>query len=206
MRVVVFGAGGHGKVALECCRSNYPNAEIVVADDREERWGSEFSGHPVIGGRATVSTDFVGWSFHVAVGENRTRGALFALFKLAGLTPLTLVHPSAIVSVSAGIGAGTLVMPRVVINAGARIGEDCILNTGAIVEHDCEIGDHAHLSPGTVLGGGVHVGPFAHVGLGAVILPGAEVGEGAMVGAGAVVLRRVEAGARVVGVPARELR
>jgi len=205
MKVVLFGAGGHGKVAMDCCRSIYPSADIVVGDDGAGIQDTEFCGCRVIGGRATVTADFRGWSCHVAIGANRMRGALFELFRLAGLVPLTLTHQSAIVSASAEIGAGTLVMPRVVVNAGALIGEDCILNTGAIIEHDCVIGDHVHISPGAVLGGGVRVGSYAHVGLGAVILPGAVIGEDAVVGAGAVVLKRVEAGAKVVGVPAREL-
>lgn len=45
----------------------------------------------------------------------------------------------------------------------------------------------------------------AYIGAGATILPGVRVGRGAMVGACALVRHDVPAGARVAGVPAREL-
>jgi acetyltransferase EpsM len=206
MNVVLFGAGGHGKVVLDCCRSCVPTAEVVFGDDGAGRREGSYCGCAVVGGRAVICMFKEGWYYHVAIGDNRLRGEAFLFFLQAGLSPLTLVHPSSVVSDSAVVGAGTLVMPRVVVNAGARIGVNCILNTGAIIEHDCVIGDHTHVSPGAVLGGGVQIGAYTHVGLGAVILPGAEIGCEAVIGAGAVVLRRVDAGVTVIGVPARRIR
>jgi UDP-perosamine 4-acetyltransferase len=62
------------------------------------------------------------------------------------------------------------------------------------------------VGPGARLAGAVTVGERAHVGIGAVVIEGIRVGDGALVAAGAVVVRDVPAGARVAGVPARDLK
>ena len=62
------------------------------------------------------------------------------------------------------------------------------------------------MGPGVRLAGMVTVGERAHVGIGAVAIEGIAIGDGALVAAGAVVVRDVAPGARVAGVPAREMR
>lgn len=116
-----------------------------------------------------------------------------------------VVHPAAVVSESARIGAGVFVGPRAVVHTKATIYPHAIVNTGAIVEHECEIGENVHLAPGSILAGRVSVGSDTLVGLGAVVLPGVRVGAGCVVGAGAVVRTDVPDGATVVGVPARAI-
>ena len=204
MHLVIWGAGGHGKVVLDVARGAGRFQHIVFLDDNPARSGLDFCGCPITGGPAELPR-FAGAFFIVAVGHNRTRALCFRRALESGLVPAALVHPAAIVSPSASIGGGTVVMPGVVINAGASIAENCIVNTGAIVEHDCAIGAHVHISPRAVLGGAVRVAAYAHIGIGATILPGAAVGEEAIVGGGAVVLESAPARRTVVGVPARPL-
>lgn len=199
MKLILWGAGGHGKVVLDVARGSGVYEEIAFMDD-DPAVGREFAGCPVFLGIPKGYEEFL-----VSIGVNRTRAACYSKVLNVGLRPATLIDPSAVISASAKIGCGTVVMPRVVVNADAVIGENCILNTGAIVEHDCKIGDHSHISPGAVLGGGVKVGRFAHLGIGVNVLPGAVIGEGAVVGAGAVVLAEIPAGVTAVGVPARVL-
>jgi sugar O-acyltransferase (sialic acid O-acetyltransferase NeuD family) len=205
--LVLWGAGGHGKVVLDVARAMRQFGTISFIDDSCEESGREFCGCRVFAASRYLqlprSEDRS--QFLVSIGRNEMRAACFQSALGHGLPPATLVHPSAVISESARLEEGTVVMARVVINAGARIGKNCIVNTAAVVEHDCRVGDHVHLSPGVLLGGGVTVHSFAHVGIGAIALPGAEIGEGAVVGAGAVVLRSVPAGATVAGIPARVL-
>ena len=206
-RLLLWGAGGHGKVVLDVARSTRAFEIIAFIDDSADGEPATFCGCDVLGNPGLLkSLAGPGYSSFVAsIGDNSTRAACFARALAGGLTPATLIDPSAVISPSAKIGPGTVVMPRAVVNAGAVLGQDCIVNTGAIVEHDCIIGDHVHLAPGSILGGGVEVHAFAVVGLGAAVLPGAEIGEGAVVGAGAVVLEKVPPGVTVAGVPARVL-
>ena len=139
------------------------------------------------------------------VGDNRPRRRLFELGLAHGLTPVSVVHPSAVNSQWATIGAGTVICPMAVVNAGALIGDNVIINTGAIVEHDCEIADHVHVATGSRLCSTVNVGEGAHIGAGATVRQGLRIGEGAIVGAGAVVIREVGPWSVVVGVPARPI-
>ena len=205
--LVLWGAGGHGKVVFDVARAMGVFKKISFIDDVCGEQAREFCACQVLAaGRYLQSLKRKGRAQYLAsIGNNKMRAACFQRALENGLHPVTLVHPSAVVSESARLEDGTVVMARVVINAGAQIGRNCILNTAAVVEHDCRIGDHVHLSPGVLLGGGVTVRSFAHVGIGAIALPGAEIGEGAIVGAGAVVLDSVPSGATVVGIPARAL-
>ena len=201
MKLVIWGAGGHGRqvceVALACGVT-----DVVFVDDVVR---GRHHGYPVMGGpeslRALQGRGFT--HFVVAIGDNAIRARCFAAAWAAGLAPATLIHPSAVVSSTARVAEGTVIMPGALVNANASVGSNCIVNSGAVVEHDCCLGDHVHLSSGAVLGGGVRVGSYALIGLGAVVLPGAFVGERAVVGAGAVVVREVPACVTVVGVPAR---
>jgi sugar O-acyltransferase (sialic acid O-acetyltransferase NeuD family) len=197
----LWGAGGHGKVVLDIARAMNRFDSIAFLDDDPRRAGAEFCGCPVFPTREQARRGAI----VIAIGSNQTRARCAALARERGWEPATLVHPSAIISPSARLGAGTVVMPRAVVNAGAVIGDNCIINTAAVVEHDCRIGDHVHLSPGVVLGGAVRVESFVHMGLGSIALPGSVIEACAVVGAGAVVLRAVPRGETVVGIPARSI-
>jgi sugar O-acyltransferase (sialic acid O-acetyltransferase NeuD family) len=205
--LVLWGASGHGKVVLDVARAMDVFETISFLDDACGESASEFCNCEVFaaGGHLQLLRGKSCTEYLVSIGKNETRAACFQRAFEHGLLPATLVHPTAVISESARLGAGTVVMAKVVINADAQIGKNCIVNTAAVVEHDCRIGDHVHLSPGVLLGGGVTVHAFAHVGIGAIVLPCAEIGEGAVVGAGAVVLGAVPPGTAVAGIPARAL-
>jgi acetyltransferase EpsM len=206
-RLLLWGAGGHGKVVLEVATAMNRYSAIAFIDDQWDGTRTENGGGELLGTPSELHRlrDLGYVSIVISIGSNRLRARCYRMARQQGWDAAILVHPTAIISPSARLGAGTVVMPRVVVNAGAEVGENCILNTAAVVEHDCRIGDHAHLSPGVVLGGGVTVGSLAHLGLGSVALPGAVIGEGATVGAAAVVLHAVPPGITVAGVPARPL-
>lgn len=200
-RLAVLGASGHGKVVADIAESCGWD-EVVFFDDAwpsittNECWVIEGTGQALADKLKTFAGVFV------AIGNNRLRAAKISwLLELS--TPLvSLVHPSAVVSKYAELGAGSVVMPGVVVNASARVGIGAILNTGCSVDHDCDIGDFAHISPGARLAGGVIVGSHSWVGIGACIKQLIRIGENVTVGAGAVVVSNLPDGVTAVGVPA----
>jgi sugar O-acyltransferase (sialic acid O-acetyltransferase NeuD family) len=205
--LVLWGAGGHGKVVLDVARAMGGFNTISFIDDACEGSGNSFCACAVFDFGRYLQL-FKGNAYPqclVSIGSNEMRAACYLRALEHGLRPIKLVHPSSVISESAQVDVGTVVMAKVVINADAQIGKNCIVNTAAVVEHDCRIGDHVHLSPGVMLGGGVTVHSFAHLGIGAIALPGTEIGASAIVGAGAVVVNSVPSGATVVGIPARAM-
>lgn len=202
-RCVILGGGGHARVVLEALRASKAAIAIGIADPALK---GAVDGLEVLGGDEILKTLPTGTLFVVGLGavrDNRPRRLLFEKALACGLKPLTVIHPSAIVSPSAVLEPGCVVLPRAVVNAGARVGANAVINTGAIVEHDCVVLAHAHVASGAILCGRVRVGTLAHVGAGAVVRQGATIGTAAVVGAGAVVVRDVAAASLVVGAPAR---
>jgi sugar O-acyltransferase (sialic acid O-acetyltransferase NeuD family) len=207
-RIILLGAGGHGRVVLDALRS-YADVEVLGFIDADPTV-RQVDGASVIGDDTKLgSLRGLGITHGVvtvgSVQPSARRAELFEKLRAAGLAGAIVIHPSATVAPSAEIGEGSVVLARSVVNPGARVGRNVILNTGAIVEHDCVIGDHVHVSPGAVLGGGSHVGEGSHVGISACVVQGIRVGERVLVAAGAVVVRDIPDGWRVAGVPAKPM-
>lgn len=210
IQCVLVGAGGHAKVLIDLLGMR-PDVAIVGALDADpSQWGQTLLGVEILGGDELMAELVVRGATHFAVslgsvGSTRHRAALYATAKDSGLRPLSIVHPSAVVSSHAVIGDGAQLLPLSVVNAAAVVGANVLVNTGAIVEHDCFVGDNVHVATGARLCGGVVVKSGAHIGAGAIVRQGLTIGEGAVVGAGAVVVREVPPGITVAGVPARPL-
>ena len=206
-RLLILGAGGHGRAVADLARA----CGFTVAGFTDSRPGAGGAEGPVLGTDAEL---------RVLAGRHRIQGAVVGVgstalarrselyddLVAAGVARPELVHPRAVVSPSCEIGEGTVVFAGAVLGAAVRIGADAVLYSGVIAEHECVIGDHAYLSPGVILSGQVTVGLGAFLGSGAVVLPGLRIGAGAVVAAGAVVTADVPAGRTVMGVPARAAR
>lgn len=118
----------------------------------------------------------------------------------------TLIHPSAIVSPLASLGAGSFVGAGSVLAPGVVAGQHVFINRAASVGHDTRLGDYCRVQPGAALGGLIDVGEGCTIGLGARVLERLHLGAGSFVAAGAVVVGDVEAGVLVAGVPAKVIK
>ncbi|MGN6387658.1 MAG: acetyltransferase [Verrucomicrobiota bacterium] len=199
--LIIYGAGGHAKVAIDAARAAGLNVSLVLDDHSPH---GELLGIPVR--RGSEAENIPGaFQFFVAIGNNAVRAAILErLVSLSG-TPFSIIHPSAVISPLAEIGSGTILAAGCIINPGARIGRNCVINTAASIDHDCALGDHVFIGPGARLAGTVQVDEGASVFTGAVVIPGIRIGKSAIVGAGAVVLKNVPQGVTVAGNPARPI-
>lgn len=199
MRLLVVGAGGHAKVVIDAAR--LAGFDVVAAVGHEG--GAEaLLGVPVLLAAQDVAFDV----FIAAIGDNAARARAFAAYVAQGLTPATVVHPTAVIAETVTLGAGTFVAAGVIVNVDARVGQDVILNTGCTVDHDCVVGDHVLIGPTASLCGGVSVGTGTLLGAGVSVVPRACIGDNSVVGAGAAVIGDVPDGMVFAGVPAQPIR
>lgn len=197
-RLIIIGAGGHGKVIADNgIKNGYK--EIFYVDDNQV---GECMGFPIIGKCSDLNllndgnTDFI-----IGIGNNEIRRSIAESYRLNWVS---LIHPSAQIAVNVSVGKGTVIMAGAVVNACATIGYHCIINTCSIVEHDNVIDDFVHISPNVALGGMVHIGSSTQIGIGATVSNNISVCANCIVGAGAIVIKNIEDYGTYMGVPARK--
>jgi len=196
VRLLVIGAGGHAKVVIDAARCAGMQVVGIVGHPGDP---AEVLGVPVSADASAIEAD----GFIVAIGDNATRAAKFAECLALGMTPVRVIHPSAVLAEEITVHEGTFVAAGVIVNVHAHIGVNVILNTGCTVDHDCVVGDHSHIGPTASLCGGVDIGEGVLLGAGANVIPGVSVGSWSVVGAGAAVVSDLPPHTVCAGVPAR---
>lgn len=201
-RVIIFGAGGHGKVLADVAlRLGFSVAGFV--DDRPELSMVAGLEVPVLGDRAwLLNQSREIFCCALGIGDNFVRMRVSEVLQSEGFELATLVSPFAAVAPSATIAAGATVMAGAVINPLASLGEGAIVNSGAIVEHDVKVGRYATVSPNSVLAGAVEIGELAHVAINATVLPCLRIGHRSILGAGSVATRSIPDDVIAYGIPA----
>lgn len=199
-RLIIIGAGGHGKaIADNAIKNGYMN--IAFVDDHAT---GECMGLPIIGKSDDIEryndgkTDFI-----IGVGNNATRQIIAESYDVNWVS---LIHPSAQIAINTTIAKGTVIMAGAIVNAAATIGCHAVINTGAIVEHDNVIGDYVHLSPRVTLSGTVKVGERTWIGTGASVINNVSICEDAIIGVGSVVIRDLETAGTYIGVPVNKIK
>src|SRR5438105_1179152 len=96
-KIVVFGAGGHAKVALDTVKSMGRYVVVGLLDNSMEFHGKTRWGYKVLGGRDQFAVLHKRGVKHLiaALGDNRQRQTVFEEAVKAGLVPVSVVHPSA---------------------------------------------------------------------------------------------------------------
>lgn len=195
-KLVIIGAGGHGKVIADIAvKIGYD--EIVFLDDDDNI--KECTGFPVV----CESTEAISLNGDkiVAIGNADIRE------KIQGTIPVTtLIHPNAVIGRRVKIGEGSVVMAGAVINSEVRIGKGCIINTGATVDHDSRIGDFVHISVGAHVAGTVDIGKKTWIGAGSIICNDVKICSKCTIGAGAVVIKSIDEPGTYIGVPAKRIK
>ncbi|MDQ3535257.1 MAG: acetyltransferase [Bacteroidota bacterium] len=204
--VVIFGAGGLGKAALEIFQSN----NVVVycfLDDNTSLIGTEINGVSVLG--KTDDDEFLKFlgsqsEVFVALDENKYRKSIVDfLYEEKKVMPINAIHKTAYISKSANLGHGNLINMSVNVGTGAKIGNHCLLHSRTILDHEAELEDFVQVGAGSTINAGVKIGKNAFIGSGVTIISGVSVGPGARVGAGSVVVEDVKKNETVFGNPAK---
>jgi len=202
-KLVIIGAGGHGKVVADAAQKMKQYDDIVFLDARFATLNS-LLGFSVIGDDAMIPELIAtACEFVVAIGDNRIRARIFDELVALNATIATVVHASAQIGQGVSLGSGSVVFANAVINPDTSIGRNVIVNTGAIVEHDCVIDNHVHLAPNSTVTGGCHLGEATLFGASATVIPNKVIGKGSIIGAGATVVKDIPENTVATGIPAR---
>ena len=159
-RLLIIGAGGHGKVIREIAESIGIYHTICYIDDHCQCAIGRISDLPKF--RSEYDSAIV------SIGDNQLREKIYRTLKELQYEIPILIHTTAYLSKSCQIGAGTVIEPKAVVNSNVVIGEGCIISPGAIIDHDVTIGRYVHVNSGSVIMAGSNVRDFLKIEAGSV--------------------------------------
>lgn len=200
-KLLILGAGGHGKVVAETALLMNQWSEIAFLDDKDNL--ETVVGISIVG-KLNEYKKFIGkYNFaFVALGNNKLRIEWIEKLTQLGFQVPVIIHPFSSISPTVNLCKGTIIMAGVVINADTCIGIGCIINTSASIDHDCVVNIGAHISPGANIGGTVNIGAYTWVCIGSVVVNNIEIGREVIIAAGSTVTKSVPDSVMVAGVPA----
>lgn len=174
-RLLVVGAGGHGRSVAEAAELS-GQFEVVGFLDDSLSSGAIVQNVPVLGNVTSMANHRgIFDQVIVAIGNNTVRERLLQQLTLAGFELATVVHPKAIVSPSAVLGAGSAVMAGAIVGTEAHLGLGIIVNCGAVVDHHATVEDVGHLGVNSSMAGGAVLGHAAWLQAGAALGYGVHV-------------------------------
>ena len=159
-KLIIVGAGGHGRCCLDIAREKYD--EIIFLDDGLV--GQTVNDCKVVGKINEMKALFPEYlDIFIAVGNNAFRKKLFNQAKEIGYNIITLISNEATVSKYASIKQGSVIFPHAVIEPNAMIGNNCIVCANATINHDAIIHDDCLINTGSIVRPSVILSEKVHI-------------------------------------------
>lgn len=200
--ILIFGAGGHAKVAAEIFLESGGSVSAFVSKSpgQVNHWGL-----PVIGEADALHklSSSERYKAFVAIGDNNTRVKVGVNLEKLGVNICNAISPVARISKSVAMGHGVMIGHGAIVNTDASIGDFVIVNSASVVEHDCKLAKGCSLGPNACISGNVSVGMRSFLGSGCAVIPDICIGDDVVVGSGSTVIRSLPAQGTYVGSPAK---
>ena len=143
MNLLILGAGEHGQEVKELAQSLRIFNKIGFLDDDPKK--------EVLGPCRNFTKYQNEYPIAIpAVGNEELRIKWMEGLVNAGYIIPTLIHPSAVVSPNAEIGAGTVICAGATVGPSTKIGICCIISSGATVGRGAKLPDWTYLKTGQV--------------------------------------------------------
>ena len=183
-RLLIIGAGGHGRAVAEAVLAGGESMVAGFLDDAFPELKRVWE-MPVLGRVADLAQwrDVADFAI-VAIGNNVFRQRTTEGMRAAGFSLMTVAHPRAIVSPTAVVGEGSAIMAGAIVGTEACLGEGVIVNCGAVVDHHCRVGDFGHLGVNAAMGGASVLGRQAWMQAGSALGYGVEIEAGRVLAPG----------------------
>lgn len=154
-RLLLLGAGGHGKVVWEVASS------LFDEEGNPEYEAIDFLGDAAFDTVGTIAElESIGKSYDAifcGIGNNTVRRKLLQRVSAMGKEIPILIHSTAYISPTALIEKGTVVEPKAIVNSNTVVQEGCIISVGAIVDHDVVVEKYSHINAGAICKAGSHI-------------------------------------------------
>ena len=143
--LLILGAGSHGQEVYEIASSLHVFDRIELLDDDTSKgtFGQWKDAAELRNDGFTAAI--------VAVGDEELRKTWSSRLTKMGYVIPTLVHPTAVISQNACIGAGSVVGARATVSSGAKVGKGCIVSASVTVGIGANIDDWTHIAEGGVV-------------------------------------------------------
>ena len=170
-RIIIIGAGGHGKVVCDAILASNKYEIMGFVDSTLPVGTSVIESYKVLFCQDDLEKNSDGADcFIVAIGNNTIREKVFdeasKLFK-----PAIVIHPLAYIGIDVEIGDGSVILAGSVISTSCIVEKNAIINSGVVIDHDCYVGACVHLSVGTNVGSNSKVNSFITTDIGENIQP-----------------------------------
>lgn len=185
-KLLIIGAGGHGRCCLDIATEMGVYKEIYFLDDGCV--GKIINDTKVLG----TTVDVEGYckeeyEVFVAIGNNKVRKKIMEDLKKKGYKLPILCSPKSCVSNYSTVQEGTVIYPGVVVEANASIGCGCIATSNASINHDAVVNDYCLVYSNSVIRPNVVMEELVRVGSGCVISFGSHLEEGVDIPDGTVI-------------------
>lgn len=204
--VIIFGANGLGRVALDIFNSNKV-VTYCFLDENDSLHGKELNDIAILGRPDDDGfLKYIGKKCEAFVASDDTKykeSIVEMLKSKRKVMPVNAIHAQAVISDLAFLGYGNMIHAGAIINANARIPNHCIISSNVVIDFDAELGDYVQIGAGSIINSGVKVGEKAFIGSGVTIVSGVTIGKKARIGAGSVVINDIKDGETVFGNPAK---
>ncbi len=207
--VIIFGAKGLGKVALDIFLSN----DVIVycfLDDDTSLHNKEINDISVLGSTDDESLlKMLGKKCEafIATDDNKLKASLVdMLVEDRKVMPVNAFHKNISIAPSALIGHGNMFNAGAVVSSNVKIDNYCIIGSNTVIDYDAQLSDMVQVGAGSVIGSNVKIGKGAFIGSGVTVVAGVTIGKNARIGAGSVVIAEVKDGETVFGNPATKVK
>ena len=140
--LIILGAGSHGAEVKEIAKMLRVFGRIDYLDDDTSKEGVIVTWQDAAKFRESYGCAIV------AVGNRKLRELWLSRLTEMGYVIPTLVHPTAVISESAQIGAGTVVCANATIGTNAKLGVGCIISSSVTVARGATVEDWSHIDTG----------------------------------------------------------
>jgi len=203
-KIIIIGAGGFGREILDTiCYINQTikKYEVVGFIDNKISKGSLVNGLAVLGNENELEY-YSDASLVIGIADPHARKRYFEHYKDRFDFPV-IVHPTAIISDFALIGAGSLIQAFCIVAANSVLGNCVAVNARSGIGHDASVGDYTSIQSYCDITGNNSVGELCFFGTGVKLIPGLVIASECYLCAGTVVFKDIIVKSKVLGNPGK---